>query len=158
MSRPVWLPRVTARHRPVYLAQMPAAGGKTAHDTECHRNFGPDQDLRRGRALRGENMRCNGIDLNIPRGTVFGLLGPNGAGKSTTDQHPRRACHQDHRDGKNLGLRPRRKPAPVARGHRDHAARAAPRPILHTRRVAGRAGRVSTACQNRSARPPKFSN
>ena len=24
-----------------------------------------------------------GIDLNIPRGTVFGLLGPNGAGKST---------------------------------------------------------------------------
>ena len=25
----------------------------------------------------------HGIDLNIPRGTVFGLLGPNGAGKST---------------------------------------------------------------------------
>lgn len=25
----------------------------------------------------------NGIDLNIPRGSIFGLLGPNGAGKST---------------------------------------------------------------------------
>ena len=25
----------------------------------------------------------HGIDLNIPRGTIFGLLGPNGAGKST---------------------------------------------------------------------------
>jgi ABC-2 type transport system ATP-binding protein len=25
-----------------------------------------------------------GIDLNIPRGSIFGLLGPNGAGKSTT--------------------------------------------------------------------------
>ena len=25
----------------------------------------------------------HGIDLNIPRGAVFGLLGPNGAGKST---------------------------------------------------------------------------
>ncbi len=25
----------------------------------------------------------NGIDLNIPRGSIYGLLGPNGAGKST---------------------------------------------------------------------------
>ena len=25
----------------------------------------------------------NGIDLKIPRGSIFGLLGPNGAGKST---------------------------------------------------------------------------
>ena len=25
-----------------------------------------------------------GIDLSIPRGSIFGLLGPNGAGKSTT--------------------------------------------------------------------------
>jgi ABC-2 type transport system ATP-binding protein len=26
----------------------------------------------------------NGLDIAVPRGTVFGLLGPNGAGKSTT--------------------------------------------------------------------------
>src|SRR5690606_41318228 len=26
----------------------------------------------------------NGIDLLIPRGSVYGLLGPNGAGKTTT--------------------------------------------------------------------------
>ncbi len=25
----------------------------------------------------------NGIDLQVPRGSIFGLLGPNGAGKST---------------------------------------------------------------------------
>ena len=25
----------------------------------------------------------SGIDLDIPRGSIFGLLGPNGAGKST---------------------------------------------------------------------------
>ncbi len=25
----------------------------------------------------------NGVDLNVPRGSIFGLLGPNGAGKST---------------------------------------------------------------------------
>ena len=25
----------------------------------------------------------NGVDLKIPRGSIFGLLGPNGAGKST---------------------------------------------------------------------------
>jgi ABC-2 type transport system ATP-binding protein len=29
-------------------------------------------------------VALHGIDLSIPRGTIFGLLGPNGAGKSTT--------------------------------------------------------------------------
>src|ERR1700684_1466676 len=28
----------------------------------------------------------DGIDLTVPRGTVFSLLGPNGAGKTTTVQ------------------------------------------------------------------------
>ncbi|MFB9806947.1 ATP-binding cassette domain-containing protein [Haladaptatus pallidirubidus] len=31
----------------------------------------------------GETLAVDGIDLQIPRGTVFGLLGPNGAGKTT---------------------------------------------------------------------------
>mgnify|MGYP006274484811 CR=1 FL=1 len=30
-----------------------------------------------------EKRALNGIDLEVPRGTIFGLLGPNGAGKST---------------------------------------------------------------------------
>jgi ABC-2 type transport system ATP-binding protein len=32
----------------------------------------------------GDNRAVDGVDLEVPRGTVFGLLGPNGAGKTTT--------------------------------------------------------------------------
>lgn len=32
----------------------------------------------------GDKMALDGVDLEIPRGTVHGLLGPNGAGKTTT--------------------------------------------------------------------------
>jgi ABC-2 type transport system ATP-binding protein len=36
-----------------------------------------------GRAAAGAAKALDGIDLAIPRGSIFGLLGPNGAGKST---------------------------------------------------------------------------
>ena len=32
----------------------------------------------------GEFTAVNGIDLLVPRGSLYGFLGPNGAGKSTT--------------------------------------------------------------------------
>ena len=32
----------------------------------------------------GDHVVLDGVDLNVPRGTVFSLLGANGAGKTTT--------------------------------------------------------------------------
>src|SRR4030081_2868008 len=34
----------------------------------------------------GDNVVLDGIDLDVPEGTVFSLLGPNGAGKTTAVQ------------------------------------------------------------------------
>ncbi|GAA3785846.1 daunorubicin resistance protein DrrA family ABC transporter ATP-binding protein [Streptomyces coacervatus] len=38
------------------------------------------------RKAYGDKLVLDGIDLHVPRGTVFALLGPNGAGKTTTVQ------------------------------------------------------------------------
>jgi ABC-2 type transport system ATP-binding protein len=45
------------------------------------------QGLVKTYAVRGKKDRIralDGLDIAVPRGTIFGLLGPNGAGKSTT--------------------------------------------------------------------------
>jgi ABC-type multidrug transport system ATPase subunit len=34
--------------------------------------------------FRGGQLAVNGIDLNVPHGSVYGFLGPNGSGKTTT--------------------------------------------------------------------------
>src|ERR1700730_12960635 len=34
----------------------------------------------------GEKVVLDGIDLDVPEGTIFALLGPNGAGKTTAVQ------------------------------------------------------------------------
>src|ERR1700690_4145679 len=36
------------------------------------------------RKVFGEKAAVQNLNLQVPRGEVFGLLGPNGAGKSTT--------------------------------------------------------------------------
>ncbi|MEU8796219.1 ATP-binding cassette domain-containing protein [Spirillospora sp. NPDC048819] len=49
-------------------------------------NTGPRQTAIHAAGLRkafGEKVVLDGIDLDVPRGTVFSLLGPNGAGKTT---------------------------------------------------------------------------
>ena len=32
----------------------------------------------------GDTRAVDGVDLEVPRGAVYGVLGPNGAGKTTT--------------------------------------------------------------------------
>jgi len=39
------------------------------------------RDLRKSYGLKAA---VDGVDLEVPRGSIFGFLGPNGAGKSTT--------------------------------------------------------------------------
>ena len=36
------------------------------------------------RKAYGDHVVLDGIDVDVPSGTVFALLGPNGAGKTTT--------------------------------------------------------------------------
>jgi len=49
----------------------------------------PSQPAIRATELRksfGDHVVLDGIDLDVPEGTIFSLLGPNGAGKTTTVQ------------------------------------------------------------------------
>ncbi len=43
------------------------------------------------------------VDLEIPRGSLFGLLGPNGAGKSTLINILAQLVHQDLGHGRGSG-------------------------------------------------------
>jgi ABC-2 type transport system ATP-binding protein len=42
----------------------------------------------------GKNRAVDGVNLTIPKGTVYGFLGPNGAGKTTTVRMLATLLHQ----------------------------------------------------------------
>ncbi len=62
-------------------ATAPDAGGLPAMGATT-----PDASIQaRGLTKRfGSILAVDGLDLDVPGGTIFGLLGPNGAGKTTT--------------------------------------------------------------------------
>ena len=62
-------------------------------------------DLRR---RFGNTPAVDGLDLAVPRGSVFGLLGRNGAGKTTTIRMLLNLLQPDSGDLEVLGLDPRR--------------------------------------------------
>ena len=93
-----------------------------------------------------------GIDLKIPRGSIFGLLGPNGAGKSTFINILAGPDQEDRRPGADLGPRHRRATARRPRRHRRGAAGDRRRRLLHPARDRWRCRPASTACPQRERR------
>src|SRR5262245_8668570 len=52
----------------------------------------------------GDVVALDGIDFQVPAGTVFGLLGPNGAGKTTAIRILTTILRPDHGRAEVLGL------------------------------------------------------
>ena len=71
-------PTPTARRRSISVSE-PAPGAPPGVPTE-----GAALELIDVRAAYGSIDVLHGVNITIPRGTVYALLGPNGAGKSTT--------------------------------------------------------------------------
>jgi ABC-2 type transport system ATP-binding protein len=70
------------------------------------------------RALRrtfGDLAAVDGIDLAVPRGSLYGFLGPNGAGKSTTIRCLTGLLRPTSGSMRILGLDPLREPVEVKR-------------------------------------------
>jgi len=61
----------------------------------------------------GETRAVDGIDLRVPRGSVYGLLGPNGAGKTTTIRVLATLLRPDGGTARVLGHDVAREPAEV---------------------------------------------
>jgi ABC-2 type transport system ATP-binding protein len=61
----------------------------------------------------GKQVVLDGIDLDVPQGTIFALLGPNGAGKTTTVQILATLVRPDGGEVRVAGLDPSREPDKV---------------------------------------------
>jgi ABC-2 type transport system ATP-binding protein len=63
-----------------------AAATGTADGIEGDRDAAPAAVRTRGltKRFRGGQLAVDGLDLEVPAGSVFGFLGPNGSGKTTT--------------------------------------------------------------------------
>jgi ABC-2 type transport system ATP-binding protein len=63
----------------------------------------------------GELVAVDGVDLAVPRGTMYGFLGPNGAGKSTTIKCLTGLLRPSAGEVRILGIDPGKDPVAVKR-------------------------------------------
>lgn len=56
------------------------------------------------RKAYGDTVAVDGVDLAVPRGSIYGVLGPNGAGKTTTIRMLATLIRPDSGSAKVLGL------------------------------------------------------
>ena len=87
-----------------------------------------------------EKTALKGVDLAIPRGSIFGLLGPNGAGKSTFINILAGLCQKTSGEVKLWGVDIDQHPAHRPRRHWRSAAGAGRRRLLHPARKPGDTG------------------
>lgn len=72
----------TAPQREVSPAPVPAVAPRRATRVD---DAGAAAVRTRGLTKRfGQHLAVDGLDLDVPRGSVYGFLGPNGSGKTTT--------------------------------------------------------------------------
>ena len=77
--------RVRQHRRADHLFHGRAGGGVTGPATRRRRARRRPAVRARGLTKRfGAVLALDSLDLDVPRGSIFGLLGPNGAGKTTT--------------------------------------------------------------------------
>ena len=66
-------------------SSLPGSGAKDHSETLLRlKGLTKDFKLYRAGRLVGRIEAVSGLDLEVPRGSIFGFLGPNGAGKTTT--------------------------------------------------------------------------
>ena len=75
-------PHLHGRHHGPPLVREQHAGGRAMTATARP----PALEATGLRKSFGDTVALDGIDLNVPEGSIFALLGPNGAGKTTTVQ------------------------------------------------------------------------